>query len=77
MAGTLLFILYCFEAGIFLLVIPWTSAWLLNPLLQAQPVVADVAQNLYVRGLVSGFGLVHLIVAVHEMHGRFGRQREA
>lgn len=67
MALSLLFILYCFEAGLFFLIAPWTRFWTLNPLLHASPVLSLVVDNLYFRGMVSGFGIVHLLVAVREI----------
>lgn len=67
MALTFLFVLYCFEAGIFFAVAPWTRFWELNPLLNYSPAIALVAENAYFRGFMSGFGLVHLLVGAREL----------
>ena len=75
MALTFLFILYCIEAGLFFLVAPWTRFWTLNPLLHATPLVALIAENSFVRGFVSGFGVVHLVVGARELM-QFIRKRE-
>lgn len=62
-----LFILYCFEAGVFFLVVPWTKFWAQNPLLQSFDMIHPVVENFFFRGLVSGFGLVHFIVGIGEI----------
>lgn len=67
MALTIVFVLYCFEAGFFFLVAPWTNFWALNPLLHVSPVVALVSENPFFRGFVSGVGIVHLIVGTREI----------
>ena len=70
-----LFILYCAEAGFFLVVVPWTASWehLSGPLatLGASAWVAEPM----VRGAVSGFGLVHLVWGAHDLLGWLERRR--
>ena len=63
----LFFALYCLEAGIFFTIVPWTRVWTLNPWLHSSLAVAVWADNPYVRGLVSGFGVVHLIVGMRDL----------
>lgn len=77
MALGIVFSIYCLEAGFFFLIAPWTKFWALNPLLHANQIVAAVAENDYVRGLVSGFGIVHLVVGVREILDLIRRRREA
>lgn len=67
MASTLLFILYCLEAGVFFILAPWTSFWTTNPLFQSTEIVAALTESFYLRGLVSGFGFVHLLVGTREL----------
>ncbi|MBI2213003.1 MAG: hypothetical protein HYU52_05090 [Acidobacteria bacterium] len=67
MAIAILFIIYCLEAGAFFSLVPWTRFWSFHPILHASPTLAMIADNLYVRGLVSGFGLAHFIVAFREL----------
>lgn len=67
MSLALFFALYCLEAGLFFLVVPWTRLWTLNPLLQNNVALAALALNPFVRGFVSGFGLVHLLIGVRDM----------
>jgi hypothetical protein len=67
----ILFILYCAEAGFFLVVVPWTASWerLSGPLASAW-----VAEPM-VRGAVTGFGLVHLVWGAHDLLGWLDRRR--
>ena len=62
-----LFVIYCLEAGLFLVIAPWTDAWerivLLLPLAALRLFFAVT----WVRGLISGFGLVHLVWAAHDV----------
>ena len=63
----ILFVVYCVEAGLFLLVSPWTPTW--DRLGGALPwsTLRALALALPARGLMSGFGLVHLVWALHDV----------
>ena len=74
MAASLLFILYCIEAGIFFVVVPWTRFWALNPLLHSTDLIASLADNGFVRGLITGFGLIHLAIGFREIVSLFRRE---
>jgi hypothetical protein len=67
MAAALLFIFYCIEAGVFFTIVPWTEFWRANNLLHSTPFLTLLAGNDFVRGLVSGFGVAHLVVGVREL----------
>jgi hypothetical protein len=67
MALPLFYALYCLEAGLFFTVVPWTRVWTLNPLLHSTMEIGLWADNPFVRGLITGFGLVHLIVGIREL----------
>ena len=67
MSIPLFFALYCLEAGLFFTVVPWTRVWTQNPMLHASPAVAMLADNPFMRGFISGVGVVHLIVGVREL----------
>jgi hypothetical protein len=67
MSVALFFALYCLEAGLFFIVVPWTRVWVGNPILQATPELLLVAANPFVRGFVSGFGVVHLLIGVKDV----------
>jgi len=72
----LFFALYCIEAGLFFLIAPWTHLWTMNPLFSGSPDLAMWAANPFVRGFVSGFGMMHMIVGVKDLL-RMGSARQA
>lgn len=63
----ILFVVYCVEAGLFLLVSPWTPSW--ERLIAIVPWAAlhGLALAPALRGLISGFGVVHLLWALHDV----------
>src|SRR6266550_5767209 len=63
----LFFALYCLEAGLFFLIVPWTRLWTFNPLLHSSEALTLIAGNPFVRGFVSGFGVVHLIIGIKDI----------
>lgn len=67
MSIPLFFALYCLEAGLFFTIVPWTVIWTVNPLLHNNLTVGMVADNPFVRGFVSGIGLLHLIIGVRDL----------
>ena len=69
MSLPLFFALYCLEAGLFFTIVPWTRVWAVNPWLHHSAVVALWADNPFVRGFISGFGVIHLIVGVRDIIG--------
>ena len=76
MSLTLFFALYCLEAGLFFLIVPWTMIWTLNPLLHHNLTVGVWADNPFVRGFISGVGLLHLIVGIRDLL-RVARERRS
>jgi len=80
--SSVLFIVFCFELGLFLLVYPWTDAWSQNyfswlAAKHFQSAWHEFWNNTYLRGAVSGVGLVNVWIAVTEVFrmfsGRAGR----
>lgn len=74
----LLFIFYCFEAGIFLVLAPWYPMWART--LGQLPLgpFYEISVHPVFRGGVTGFGLVHLIWGAHDLgHLLFRRRRRA
>jgi len=77
-----LFFAACFfEAGLLLIVLPWTTLWERNYLLAVIPWVHELVQSAYLRGAVSGLGLVNVGIGVAEISAmvtaRFGPPSEA
>ena len=60
------FVLFCLEVGIILTVLPWTRLWTENSLLTPFPAVKEFLGHNFVRGLVSGLGLVDIWMGVVE-----------
>lgn len=67
MSLPLFFALYCLEAGLFFIVVPWTRVWTGNPLLHSSMTVSLLSANPFVRGFVSGFGVIHLIIGIKDI----------
>ena len=49
-----------FEAGLLLIILPWTVFWDHNYLLDVWPAVHAAAQSPYIRGAVSGLGILNV-----------------
>lgn len=69
--GNVLFIIFCLELGLFLLIFPWTDSWGMNYFawigpLKLQPYWHQVWNNTYLRGAISGLGLLNVWVATAE-----------
>ena len=77
--SSVLFVIFCFELGLSLLVYPWTDSWGNNYFSMAVPDSAVTVwrqwwNNPYVRGAVSGLGLLNVWIAVAEVFSLFGRR---
>ena len=71
----LLFIALFLETGFVLIVVPWSAYWDRNYFAQALPLLHGVITNNFVRGAVSGIGIVNMLAAVAEMHSFFAERR--
>jgi hypothetical protein len=63
-------ILFCFEIGLFLVFVPWSALWEQNALLGYSFHLRSLLLNNFVRGAVSGLGIVDLALGLSEL-GRF------
>ena len=61
------FILFCFEIGIFLLLVPWTGLWEHNFLLDYSPALRQIILNNFFRGAVSGLGVIDCLIGLFEV----------
>jgi hypothetical protein len=64
----LLSVLSSLLVGVILVIAPWTSWWDQNYLLQPYPGLRALVLSPFVRGLVSGLGIVNIVLAVLEVH---------
>ena len=61
-------VLFCFEIGLFLLFAPWSALWEHNFLLSYSLGFRAFALNNFVRGAVSGLGLIDCLLGLSELH---------
>lgn len=66
MSLSLFFAIYCLEAGLFFTVVPWTRVWTMNPWLHQNLTIGLWVDNPFVRGFISGFGVVHILLGVKD-----------
>lgn len=66
--AAILSVLSSLLVGIILVVVPWTALWDANYLLQPYPQVRALLLSGYMRGTVSGLGLVNIVLALDEAH---------
>ena len=70
------FVLCCLEIGLLLVVLPWTTIWTENSLLVGNPRLQTFLRQNFVRGLVSGLGLLDIWLGISEaLHYREHRDR--
>jgi hypothetical protein len=62
------------EVGLLLILIPWSTFWDHNYFADSVPVVRDAIRNNYVRGAVSGLGLLNVYAALAELADVFLRR---
>jgi hypothetical protein len=65
--SAVLFATFCLEIGLFLLIFPWTEYWDSNYFSSLMPEWHTWWENPYVRGAVSGIGIVNLYVSFIEI----------
>ena len=63
---SIVFILFCLEMGIVLLLFPWSQMWNRNYFFSLAPQWSAVFSSNYLRGAISGVGVVNLWIAVAE-----------
>ena len=59
-------VVFCIELGMLLAVLPWTPVWVNNNLLLAHPTLKAVLEGNFVRGVISGLGLVDIWIGIWE-----------
>ncbi len=61
-----IYVIFCIELGMLLTVLPWTKLWTDNALLAAYPSWRVMVQGNFVRGLITGLGLVDVWIGIWE-----------
>jgi len=75
--SAVIFITFCLEIGLFLLIFPWTEYWDRNYLAAFVPEWHRYWDNMCVRGAISGLGVVNLYISLVEVFRlrRFAKHR--
>jgi len=68
-------IVLCFELGALLLYLPWSNLWEQNYFLAHFPSLTVIALHPSVRGLVSGLGVLDIVVAIGLLQPRSSATR--
>lgn len=55
------------EVGLVLLFVPWSAYWERNYFAEALPLLQPAIMNPYVRGAVSGLGIVNLVAGIADL----------
>ena len=59
-----LFVIVRLYVGVLVVLLPWRSTWTTNALIMHWPTVANFLAQGWVRGLVSGLGLLNIWIAL-------------
>ncbi|MHB8303489.1 MAG: hypothetical protein ACYDC6_11720 [Acidobacteriaceae bacterium] len=60
-------VVFCFYVGLVLSLLPWTRYWDDNPYWMTLPFLAPVMSSGFLRGLVSGIGLIDIWIGISEI----------
>ena len=63
----LFIVAFFFEIGFALVVVPWSAFWDRNYFAETVPAIHAVITNNFVRGAVSGLGIINLIAGLGEL----------
>jgi ABC-type transport system involved in cytochrome c biogenesis permease subunit len=65
------------ETGLLLVLIPWSNFWERNYFVEWSPAIEGLLTSNYVRGAISGLGLVNLAAALVELADVLGNRAAA
>ena len=63
----LVIIAFFFEFGFALLIVPWSAFWDRNYFGEMVPAIHAMMTNNFIRGAVSGLGLINLLAGIAEL----------
>jgi hypothetical protein len=66
---------YFLEVGLLLVFVPWSAFWDRNYFASLAPAIGEAIKNPYVRGAVSGLGLINIIAGLAELFSVFSSPR--
>lgn len=65
--GAAVLITVCISMGLFLLIFPWSALWDANSYVLEMPALLDYWSSPYLRGAVSGLGILNLMFALADL----------
>jgi hypothetical protein len=71
----LLYVAYFIEVGLVLILIPWSVLWERNYFVVLLPGLQDLVTNNFVRGAVSGLGLINLWAGLADLAALMSSRR--
>ena len=67
MLKRLIFVAYFLEVGLLLVLVPWSVFWERNYFVTHFPFLQNLLRNNFLRGGVSGLGVVNLLMGFHDL----------
>jgi hypothetical protein len=71
-----LYVAFFLEVGLLLIVLPWSAFWERNYFADAWPSLAPVIRNNFIRGGVTGIGVVNLIAGFADLVPMLGARKD-
>lgn len=62
----IIYVLFCIEVGMLLTVLPWNHVWTDNALIAGFPTIRAIASNNFVRGMITGIGMLDIWIGIWE-----------
>jgi hypothetical protein len=63
----LVYVAFFLEVGLLLIILPWSAFWERNYFADASPWIHMAVMNNFVRGAISGLGLVNLVAGFADL----------
>jgi len=63
-------LLFWFELGVVLILLPWSDVWDVNYFLYQYPSLGFLLKNSYLRGMISGLGVINVMFALEAFRSR-------
>ena len=73
----LVLVVFFLEVGLVLTLAPWSAYWDRNYFAETMPLVHALVTNNFVRGAVTGLGLVNICAAAVDLIGMFMNRKSA
>ena len=74
----IVYVVFCIELGVALILLPWSSWWDSNNLVAHWPAARQLVRHGFVRGAISGLGFLDLWLGISEaIHYRDRRPQDS